>query len=482
MDALIGYDDEDQNVLGNEEGSEPGATPRPDQNPGNGVQIGPYMDKCFLGAISSFKTPEPLNDENWVAWKGQISPMLKLNQVWVHCEGPDAVPDLDDAQRPIWDTAQDVACVLISNNSVPQFVHISQAVTIRQMWESLKSVHEHHGQQSITALRHTLYQAWAKDGDDIVTHLTKMHSIQAQLHQMGSRIPDGDFTNILVSSLPASWDPFTTSYLRSKTGDKVLTLQQFIAIIHNECNRQKSPNRDIETMETALTALSSKCTKKRKAIEKEREKRTCHICGRDNHLTKDCFFKGKPKCTNGGRFNHETSKCRSAEKGKGKSMTTINSVTTQNRKCHKVEHVQQAHNIQEDKEMEDGMYVTKIKQSSNYADINTDSWLADSAASSHLSNKRETFIEFTPLNKSIRGVGNTDVPVKGRGTVKLKSRTNGQTFVIVLQDVLYVPQAPNNLLSISRLDESSRHMNMGDGCIHLYDKNKNLIAVGRKVE
>ena len=105
---------------------------------------------------------------------------------------------------------------------------------------------------------------------------------------------------------------------------------------------RKSANGDIETTETALTASSSKCTKKRKAIEKEREKRACHICGRDNHLMKDCFFKGKPKCTNCGRFNHETSECRSTEKGKGKSTTTINSVTTQNGKHRKVERIQQA--------------------------------------------------------------------------------------------------------------------------------------------
>jgi len=106
--------------------------------------------------------------------------MLKLNQVWMHCEGPEAAPGPDNARRPIWDTAEDVVHVLISNNiSALQFVHISQAATVRQMWESLKSVHEHRGQQSITALRCTLYQAWAKDGDDIVTHLTKMRSIQA---------------------------------------------------------------------------------------------------------------------------------------------------------------------------------------------------------------------------------------------------------------------------------------------------------------
>lgn len=48
--------------------------------------------------------------------------------------------------------------------------------------------------------------------------------------------------------------------------------------------------------------------------------------------------------------------------------------------------------------------------------------------------------------------------------------------------MLYVPQALNNLFSVSCLDESGGHAIMGDGCIHLYDKNKSLIAVGQKIE
>jgi len=52
-------------------------TLRKDQTP-----AGPYMEKHFLGAISSFKTLEPLGDDNWVAsWKGQNWPTLELNEV-----------------------------------------------------------------------------------------------------------------------------------------------------------------------------------------------------------------------------------------------------------------------------------------------------------------------------------------------------------------------------------------------------------------
>lgn len=286
--------------------------------------------------------------------------------------------------------------------------------------------------------------------------------------------------NLLLLSLPQSWDPFTTSYLRSQMGEKILKLQEFIVIIHDEYNQQKSAGGSIKmvTMEATLASSSKHTSQKRKAVKSEKKK-ACHTCGRDNHLSKDCFFKGKPKCTNCGRFNHEASDCRSAEKGKGKSM---DSMTTQNGKCQKTEHVQQACNIQEDEEMEDGMYVANNKQLTNHADITIDSWLVDSAMSLHLLNLHDAFLNFTPLKKTIRGVGDTDVPVKGRGTIKLTSQTNEETFAIILKDVLYVPQALNNLFSISHLNESDGHTVMGTGCIQLYEKNKFLIAIGRKVE
>ena len=111
-------------------------------------------------------------------------------------------------------------------------------------------------------------------------------------------------------------------------------------------------------------------TGKRKAAKGERTKKACFTCGRTNHLAKDCFFKGKTKCGNCGCFNHETSECRSTGKGK---TTITESVTTQNGKCRKVERAQQAHDVQEDEEMEDGMYVTQTAEPSNCADIDANS-------------------------------------------------------------------------------------------------------------
>ena len=107
------------------------------------------------------------------------------------------------------------------------------------------------------------------------------------------------------------------------------------------------------------------------------------------------------------------------------------------------------------------------------AKVNNDSWLIDSATSSHITNRRENLTGFSPLQKIVKGVEGTDVPVLGKGTVALSSRVNGRTQTLILKDVLYMPQAPNSLFSVTRLDKTGGHAKMGGGTTELYDKQKN---------
>ena len=56
-------------------------------------QLPPYLQNCFFGALATWKPAEPLDDNNWIAWKGQMTPMLELNNVWGHCDGSDPHPN-----------------------------------------------------------------------------------------------------------------------------------------------------------------------------------------------------------------------------------------------------------------------------------------------------------------------------------------------------------------------------------------------------
>ncbi|KAG6328651.1 hypothetical protein ID866_10438 [Astraeus odoratus] len=44
-------------------------------------------------SMNNYKLLQPLKDGTWVAWKGQITPLLKLNRIWDHMVGTAQLPD-----------------------------------------------------------------------------------------------------------------------------------------------------------------------------------------------------------------------------------------------------------------------------------------------------------------------------------------------------------------------------------------------------
>ena len=130
--------------------------------------------------------------------------------------------------------------------------------------------------------------------------------------------------------------------------------------------------------------------------------------------------------------------------------------------------------------MEDATYVTHDNDHLHTSKITIDSWLADSATLSHICNNKNAFVQFTPAHTHVKGVGGVFVSAEGRGTVHLISQINKNKIQIVLSNVLYVPSAPNNLFSVTRLDELEGCAIMGNSFIRLYDKNELLIAIGKK--
>jgi hypothetical protein len=296
---------------------------------------------------------------------------------------------------------------------------------------------------------------------------------------MGCEIPDAEFKAVLVMSLPKSWATWTQSYLGAHAdkgdSDKIrgYTSQELISIIIDEGNRR----RDGDAQEKGYYAKTER-NKKRK-IEKTVDSR-CSICGRTNHPTDKCRYKGKPKCTSCGKFGHETSECW-GNKGPGTSF----------KKRAGKERAHQARDPQEDEPMDennsDTAFITEdrdVPMNSNENEhVSAYSWVADSGTTSHIVNSRTAFIELKPLdNKKITGIGNNAIEALGRGTIEIISRVKDKNITVTLNDVLYAPKAVNNLFSISRLDEHGGRAHIHKGKIALYNKNHCVIATGKRVD
>ena len=101
---------------------------------------------------------------------------------------------------------------------------------------------------------------------------------------------------------------------------------------------------------------------------------------------------------------------------------------------------------------------------------------------SHICTTRDAFTDYAKLsNVTVQGVGKGQAEVEGRGTVIVNFSVEGKIIRHQLRDVLHIPDAPNCLLSISRLDDSGGHVDFRKGGCRLFDAKNQVIGEERKV-
>ena len=109
-------------------------------------------------------------------------------------------------------------------------------------------------------------------------------------------------------------------------------------------------------------------------------------------------------------------------------------------------------------------------------------WILDSATTSHICSSRDAFINYSALDDApIQGLGSTPAQAKGQGTVIVNFSVKGNNIQHQLHNVLHVPEAPNSLISVSRIDDGGGHITFRDSGCQLYSKTGQLIGEGIKV-
>ena len=87
-------------------------------------------------------------------------------------------------------------------------------------------------------------------------------------------------------------------------------------------------------------------------------------------------------------------------------------------------------------------------------------------------------MEFTAtLATPVLGIGNLAMTL-GYGTISVKFKVNNKFITHKLQHMLYIPEAPNCLLSTSRFDETRGKVIIQKGKCSLEDKNGNTVGHG----
>jgi hypothetical protein len=165
------------------------------------------------------------------------------------------------------------------------------------------------------------------------------------------------------------------------------------------------------------------------------------------HITDNCKWLGQ-KCT---WFGHVTSNCHHVPKRRGE-----NGGEKQGKKPRPQRTYAAVEGSGNDAELTKLVFIADacihtselLNEGDNINVLNHYDWLADTATMSHITNRRENFTTFYPIEKPVNGVGNAQTNAKGKGTVRIKTMTNGREHTLMLADVLYIPANPHSLLSL----------------------------------
>ena len=367
-----------------------------------------------------FLRTEKLKSDNWKEWKSQITSLLEMNGLDSFIDAEAAAPMADNPAKPTeeekkaisrW-VAEDKLCfgLIKLTISSEERVHTTGTTTSATLWKNLCDVKEPKGLLGALAARRQLFRLVAEEGTSMADHITTFRKLQDNCAKMGVDIPDGDLALLLITSLPDSWDAFTTSFFGSSYATTTtISLATLITTLSEEYERRRTKANATESAQHTVGRSS-------------RPKPICTNCKKTGHSMENCYAKG------GGKEGQAPwAKKKDGDKGSQKADSA--NVTS---------------------ELPDFAY---ILPSSFDSGSPRDKWISDSGAGTHICNNCHSFSTFMPDNFEVGGVGQSQSTLAlGRGDVKLLSTIQGHTRTITLRNVIYCPDAAHNLMSISRLD------------------------------
>jgi len=206
---------------------------------------------------------------------------------------PLAADKSNESAIEIWNEKDHKALSTISlhvDNSA--LVYIAGATTSKEAWDTLKRMYETAGTISIIATRWKLFRTHCPEETNIKEHIRTLCGLRQQLASQGQVMLGSEFSTILLTSLPDSWDLFVFTIDKSTILDTAdPDSSKLISKILEEdlCKTSKNTSSEI-----ALSAHGNHNHQDSSIINNHSHRSkynanvTCHYCKCVGHIQKKC--------------------------------------------------------------------------------------------------------------------------------------------------------------------------------------------------
>ncbi len=173
---------------------------------------------------------------------------------------------------------------MVPNGDLPKCQERHWTWSQDRRWKSLTTRYKTSTDLARVYAQRELRSKRLNEGEDFTAHVADLHTKHRHANAVGAKIEDSDFREVLLASLPSSWDPIISTLSPTQSSiDTIIRLDMHWSRINR--------NTKISTSGTSATAL--KVHTKTDAYVKKLC--TNPICNRKGHLIVDCYWKGGGK-------------------------------------------------------------------------------------------------------------------------------------------------------------------------------------------
>ena len=370
--------------------------------------------KVTINNSSSSQQIEKLEGgSNYSTWAFAMQMHLTDHDLWEYVESPQDQDQSDFKRKDA--KARAKICLCVNTNIYPVVQNCKSA---KDTWEKLKNTYADSGLLRRLNLLKKLFQCKLEQFNSMECYVNCIRTTQQQLVGINAAVDEEFIGIIMLAGLPEEYNPLVMAVEHSGTK---LTADSVASLLIKE-EQRKEPSSSKKSA-LAVTAHGSK----------QGSSKFCTFCKKPGHLVSECRKKKKQvkKVVKNNNTNFDTS-------------TNYTSDFTLSSSFH----------------------------SSSSPTDSQDVWYLDSGATTHMSNKKDHFINLSSLIKPITVANNAQILSEGKGTVCLHVSKN----IHRISDVLYVPKLNSNLLSVSSLVKKGYIVLFSTEGAYIYLKNNFQIS------
>lgn len=314
------------------------------------------------------------------------------------------------------------------------YVHIKQAVSAYELWNTLRTMFDDSGYTRKISLLRNLINIRLENCETMTQYVTQIVETGQRLQGTGFKITDEWIGALMLAGLPEKYAPMIMAIEHSGmevSADVIKTKLMDMCL-------------EVGTTSGSESAFIAKGTHRvrngnPRSGHSQNHKQTRSEMSSVSKMAIKCF-----RCKQSGHYKNQ---CPQAETVKRKQTNAFNAI-----------------------------FLT--------GKFNRDSWYIDSGASKHMTACKHNLVNVSelPKTKEITIANQTKVPVQCSGDVNIVTVVNEVEYDVVVRDILYIPELTTNLLSVSQLIEHGNSVIFKENVCYIYNQQKELVGQAELVD